>query len=154
MIFNKADFIASYGISSQLPESDRPELSFSGRSNVGKSSLINKLCCRKNLARVSSTPGKTATINFYAVALREAVFHQQAAAFRGEPQQPQLIGKGGGGTAQSGGGLLLRGAGAAEIGGDGGGLLQVVQVPALDIFDKGQQGGFGCLRLYPETGDA
>lgn len=41
MIFNKADFIASYGISSQLPESDRPELSFSGRSNVGKSSLIN-----------------------------------------------------------------------------------------------------------------
>ena len=67
MIFNKADFIASYGISSQLPESDRPELSFSGRSNVGKSSLINKLCSRKNLARVSSTPGKTATINFYAV---------------------------------------------------------------------------------------
>ena len=67
MIFNKADFIASYGISSQLPESDRPELSFSGRSNVGKSSLINKLCSRKNLARVSSTPGKTATINFYEV---------------------------------------------------------------------------------------
>ena len=67
MIFNKADFIASYGISSQLPESDRPELSFSGRSNVGKSSLINKLCSRKNLARVSSIPGKTATINFYAV---------------------------------------------------------------------------------------
>ena len=67
MNYNKADFIASYGISSQLPESDRPELSFSGRSNVGKSSLINKLCSRKNLARVSSTPGKTATINFYAV---------------------------------------------------------------------------------------
>ena len=67
MNYNKADFIASYGISSQLPESDRPELSFSGRSNVGKSSLINKLCNRKNLARVSSTPGKTATINFYAV---------------------------------------------------------------------------------------
>ena len=53
MNYNKADFIASYGISSQLPESDRPELSFSGRSNVGKSSLINKLCSRKNLARVS-----------------------------------------------------------------------------------------------------
>ena len=67
MNYNKADFIASYGISSQLPESDRPELSFSGRSTVGKSSLINKLCNRKNLARVSSTPGKTATINFYAV---------------------------------------------------------------------------------------
>ena len=45
MDYNKADFIASYGISSQLPESDRPELSFSGRSNVGKSSLI-KMCIR------------------------------------------------------------------------------------------------------------
>ena len=63
----KADFIASYGISSQLPESDRVEFVFSGRSNVGKSSLINRLCSRKNLARVSSTPGKTATINFYSV---------------------------------------------------------------------------------------
>ena len=67
MNYNKADFLASYGISSQLPASDRPEISFSGRSNVGKSSLINKLCNRKNLARVSSTPGKTATINFYGV---------------------------------------------------------------------------------------
>lgn len=67
MKYNNAEFIASYGISSQLPDSDRPEVSFSGRSNVGKSSLINKLCNRKSLARVSSTPGKTATINFYAV---------------------------------------------------------------------------------------
>ena len=67
MNFQKADFIASYGISSQLPESDRVEFVFSGRSNVGKSSLINRLCSRKNLARVSSTPGKTATINFYSV---------------------------------------------------------------------------------------
>ncbi len=67
MNYNKAAFLASYGISSQLPESGRPEISFSGRSNVGKSSLINKLCNRKNLARVSSTPGKTATINFYEV---------------------------------------------------------------------------------------
>lgn len=67
MKYNNAEFIASYGISSQLPASDRPEISFSGRSNVGKSSLINKLCNRKNLARVSGTPGKTATINFYAV---------------------------------------------------------------------------------------
>ena len=67
MNYNKAAFLASYGISSQLPDSGRPEISFSGRSNVGKSSLINKLCNRKNLARVSSTPGKTATINFYEV---------------------------------------------------------------------------------------
>ena len=67
MNYNKVAFLASYGISSQLPDSGRPEISFSGRSNVGKSSLINKLCNRKNLARVSSTPGKTATINFYEV---------------------------------------------------------------------------------------
>lgn len=67
MNYNNAQFLASYGLSSQLPDSDRPEFVFSGRSNVGKSSLINKLCNRKNLARVSSTPGKTATINFYQV---------------------------------------------------------------------------------------
>ena len=67
MNYQKADFQASYGLSSQLPDSDRPEFVFSGRSNVGKSSLINKLCNRKNLARVSATPGKTATINFYDV---------------------------------------------------------------------------------------
>lgn len=62
---NKAAFKASYGISAQLPPCERPEIVFSGRSNVGKSSLINKLCNRKSLARISSTPGKTATINFY-----------------------------------------------------------------------------------------
>lgn len=67
MNYNLSEFQASYGLSSQLPESDRPEFVFSGRSNVGKSSLINKLCNRKNLARVSATPGKTATINFYRV---------------------------------------------------------------------------------------
>ena len=67
MNYNQAAFKASYGLFSQLPDSDRPELVFSGRSNVGKSSLINKLCNRKKLARVSSTPGKTATINFYEV---------------------------------------------------------------------------------------
>lgn len=67
MIFQKAVFKSSYGLSSQLPQCDRPEIIFSGRSNVGKSSLINKLCQRKSLARVSSTPGKTATINFYDV---------------------------------------------------------------------------------------
>ena len=67
MNFQKAAFQASYGLSGQLPAGDRPEIVFSGRSNVGKSSLINKLCNRKNLARVSSTPGKTATINFYTV---------------------------------------------------------------------------------------
>lgn len=62
----RAEFKAAYGVSSQLPASERPEIVFSGRSNVGKSSLINKLCNRKKLARISATPGKTATINFYA----------------------------------------------------------------------------------------
>lgn len=63
--FSKAEFTTSYGLSAQLPPTERPEIVFSGRSNVGKSSLINKLCNRKKLARVSGTPGKTATINFY-----------------------------------------------------------------------------------------
>ena len=50
-----------------MPESERPEVAFAGRSNVGKSSLLNKLMFRKGLAKVSSQPGKTATINFYEV---------------------------------------------------------------------------------------
>ena len=65
MNWNKVSFVTSYGIFSQLPPSDRIEIAFSGRSNVGKSSLINKLLGRKSLARVSSVPGKTVTINFY-----------------------------------------------------------------------------------------
>lgn len=65
MNFHKARFKAAYGTSSQLPESTEPEIAFAGRSNVGKSSLLNKLMNRKGLAKVSSTPGKTATINFY-----------------------------------------------------------------------------------------
>lgn len=67
MNFHKASFKAAYGTSRQLPASKRPEVSFAGRSNVGKSSLLNKLMHRKNLAKVSQTPGKTATINFYDV---------------------------------------------------------------------------------------
>ena len=58
-------FTYSAGLSSQLRPDSRPEVVFSGRSNVGKSSLINKLCNRRSLARVSSKPGKTATINFF-----------------------------------------------------------------------------------------
>ena len=63
--YNKAEFTASYGNFSQIPHSERIEIAFAGHSNVGKSTLINKLFNRKNLARVSSVPGKTATINFY-----------------------------------------------------------------------------------------
>ncbi len=65
MRFDKIEFTAAYGTSSQLPPSREAEIVFSGRSNVGKSSLINKIFNRKNLARVSSVPGKTITVNFF-----------------------------------------------------------------------------------------
>lgn len=65
MNYNNAKFYTSFGKFEQIPPCDRAEIAFSGRSNVGKSSLINKVFNRKNLARVSATPGKTATINFY-----------------------------------------------------------------------------------------
>ncbi len=65
MRFDKIEFTAAYGTSKQLPPSNIPEIVFSGRSNVGKSSLINKVFNRKNLARVSSMPGKTITVNFF-----------------------------------------------------------------------------------------
>ena len=65
MRFDNGVFELAAGRSGQLPAGDLPEIVFSGKSNVGKSSLINKLLNRKNLARVSATPGKTATINFY-----------------------------------------------------------------------------------------
>lgn len=67
MNFQKAEFLTSYGRFPQIPPSTKLEFAFAGRSNVGKSSLINKILNRKSLARVSSMPGKTATINFYAV---------------------------------------------------------------------------------------
>lgn len=63
--YNKAEFTAAYGKFSQIPPPERIEIAFAGHSNVGKSTLINKLMNRKSLARVSSVPGKTATINFY-----------------------------------------------------------------------------------------
>lgn len=65
MNYNKVDYELSAGTFEQLPVCTMPEIVFSGRSNVGKSSLINRLLNRKNLARVSSQPGKTVTINFY-----------------------------------------------------------------------------------------
>ena len=67
MNYSKVQFEAAYGTSKQLPASDLPEIAFSGRSNVGKSSLINKIFMRKSLARVSSMPGKTTTVNFFRV---------------------------------------------------------------------------------------
>ena len=67
MNINNVKFEASFGTSAQLRASDLPEIVFSGKSNVGKSSLINKFFNRKNLARVSGVPGKTTTINFFTV---------------------------------------------------------------------------------------
>lgn len=67
MNYNNAQFFTSYGSFKQIPPSERTEIAFSGRSNVGKSSLINKIFNRKSLARVSAVPGKTATINFYSL---------------------------------------------------------------------------------------
>lgn len=67
MNYNIAQFEKAYGVSNQLPASNAPEIAFAGRSNVGKSSLLNKLFNRKSLARISSVPGKTVTINFYDV---------------------------------------------------------------------------------------
>lgn len=63
--FNNADFEKSIGNLSQMTDDKLPEIVFSGRSNVGKSSLINKILNRKSLARVSSKPGKTVNINLY-----------------------------------------------------------------------------------------
>ncbi len=65
MNLNNVELLISAVKLSQYPASDVPEIAFAGRSNVGKSSLINKLLNRKSLARVSAKPGKTATINFY-----------------------------------------------------------------------------------------
>lgn len=65
MRFDQVQFEASYGTEKQLAPSSMPEIAFSGRSNVGKSSLLNKLLGRKSLARVSSMPGKTVTINMF-----------------------------------------------------------------------------------------
>ena len=65
MNFNNVKFETSFGVSAQLPKTDSVEIAFAGRSNVGKSSLLNKIFNRKNLARVSSVPGKTVTINFF-----------------------------------------------------------------------------------------
>ena len=66
MNFHNASFKAAYGTSEQLPASTGPEVSFAGRSNVGKSSMLNALFGRKSLAKVSQKPGKTSTINFFA----------------------------------------------------------------------------------------
>ena len=65
MVIKNVNLETVCGITSRLPENDKPEVAFAGKSNVGKSSLINALMNRKSYARISATPGKTQTINFY-----------------------------------------------------------------------------------------
>ena len=65
MIIKNVNLETVCGITSRLPENDKPEIAFAGKSNVGKSSLINALMNRKSYARISATPGKTQTINYY-----------------------------------------------------------------------------------------
>ena len=64
---HKTELLATVASKKQYPKSVIPEIALVGRSNVGKSSMINRVLNRKNLARVSATPGKTATINFYSI---------------------------------------------------------------------------------------
>ncbi len=67
MVIKQVSLDLVCGITSKIPQTGRPEVAFAGKSNVGKSSLINGLVNRKSLARTSSQPGKTQTINFYNV---------------------------------------------------------------------------------------
>lgn len=67
MNITSSEYIGSYVSMEKCPSPDKPEYAFIGRSNVGKSSLINMLTNRKNLARISSSPGKTQTLNFYLI---------------------------------------------------------------------------------------
>ncbi|HCX39895.1 MAG TPA: ribosome biogenesis GTP-binding protein YsxC, partial [Lactobacillus acetotolerans] len=67
MIIRSSDYAISAVREDQYPKDNLPEIALAGRSNVGKSSLINSLLNRKNLARTSSQPGKTQTLNFYIV---------------------------------------------------------------------------------------
>ena len=65
MVIKSVELEIVCGVTSKLPLTDKPEIAFAGKSNVGKSSLINGLMNRKSLARISSQPGKTQTINYY-----------------------------------------------------------------------------------------
>ena len=65
MVIKNVSLETVIGVTSKIPQNELPEIAFAGKSNVGKSSLINALMNRKSLARTSSQPGKTQTINFY-----------------------------------------------------------------------------------------
>ena len=67
MVIKNVSLETVIGVTSKVPQNNMPEIAFAGKSNVGKSSLINALMNRKSLARTSSQPGKTQTINFYKI---------------------------------------------------------------------------------------
>lgn len=95
---NNANFLLSGVKKEHYPVTTIPEIAFAGRSNVGKSSLINKILNRKSFARVSATPGKTATINFYEIdkklMLVDLPGYGYAAASKGERKNlTQIIGE-------------------------------------------------------------
>lgn len=73
MVIKSVNLEIVCGVTSKLPETDKPEVAFAGKSNVGKSSLINALMNRKSYARTSAQPGKTQTINFYNI--NEALYY-------------------------------------------------------------------------------
>ena len=92
MIIKSAQLETVCGITSKLPKNKLPEIAFAGKSNVGKSSLINALMNRKSLARTSAQPGKTQTINFYNINKEIYLVTGKAAdlASRAAPRFPQL----------------------------------------------------------------
>jgi GTP-binding protein len=74
MIIKSAEFAISVAHAAQLPQDDLPQVAFCGRSNVGKSSLINSLLNRRGLAKTSNTPGKTRLLNFFRVTPAESIY--------------------------------------------------------------------------------
>ena len=93
MLFNptRAELRITAGLSSQFPKDPIPQIAFSGRSNVGKSSLINSLLGRNSLARVSSVPGKTITVNFYEIDRKLFFVDLPGYGFANRPKESQRV---------------------------------------------------------------
>lgn len=87
MVIKDVNLETVCGITSKFPDNDKIEIAFAGKSNVGKSSLINSLMNRKNLARTSAQPGKTQTINFYQV----SCYHERQAEQEDGSKTPERM---------------------------------------------------------------